>query len=288
MTGECESCSSDGTAAAANVKVPWEFIVFLCCLGLIFILVMRKQAKQLRHMTTTEEKMLHLRRNHKKTVIGSLSTKFKILISMYQILSQFENLLQVRFPPIFENFTRQLGEIFNLDFLSMVKVGCIVETNFYTKLLVTTITPIALSLMIFGFTWLKMLCLKTEELKMHALDRAMATFLVLTYMVFVSVSMTIFYTFGCRTYGDNPERFLALDQSISCDTEKHKNYMIYASVMIFVYPIGITTLYLLLLWSNRQALTEDKREDNKKLHKIAFLWDDYEPDMWWFEVSGRS
>ena len=285
VTGGCETCKSDGTAIA-DVRVPWEFILFLCCLGLIFILVMRKQAKQLRHMTTTEEKLVYLRRNHKRSIIGLLSTKFKILVSMYQVLSQFENILQVRFPPIFENFSRQLGEIFNFDFLSMVKVGCIVDTNFYTRLLVTTITPIVLSLIILAFSRLKMSCAKSEEIKRQIRNRSIGMFLVITYMVFVSVSMTIFSTFGCRTYGDNQERFLALDQSISCDTYKHKVYKMYALVMILVYPVGITALYSRLLWTHREALVQDDREENKKLHKISFLWDDYEPEMWWFEVSG--
>ena len=248
---------------------------------------MRRQAKQLRHMTTTEEKLVHIRRNHKKTVIGALSTKFKIIVSMYQILSQFENLLQVRFPRIFENFTRQVGEIFNLDFLSIIKVGCIVETNFYTKLLITTAAPLVFTIIIFAFAGLKILCTKSRELQRQTFNRAVGYFLVLTYMVFVSVSMTIFSTFGCRTYGDNPERFLSLDQSISCDTHAHFLYQLYAFVMVIVYPIGITALYSFLLWSHRKALIEDNREDNKELHKIAFLWDDYEPDMWWFEVSWR-
>ena len=233
---------------------------------------------------TVEEKMIYMRRNQKSTFLGKLTTKFKILASFFQILSQFENILQIRFPPIFEDFLRWVGTVLNLDALSLVKVGCIVETNFYTRLLVMTITPLAISAGIFTFAALKQLCVHGEENKRRVVDRATGLFLVLTYMVFVSVSMTVFFTFGCRTYGDNPERFLFLDQSISCDTPKHYAFQFYALLMIFVYPLGITALYTYLLWSHRGELRASDRDENKNLHKISFLWDDYEPEMWWFEI----
>ena len=281
VTGECESCEVNGDAAGFHI--PTELLVLLSAVVVIVLLILRRQAQQLRHMDT-EEKLMFMRRSKKDSILGAISTKFKILASFFQILSQFENILQIRFPPVFEEFTRWLNSVFNLDALSLVKVGCIVETNFYTRLLVMTITPIALTGIIFLFAWVKQMFFSDEDEKKRIRDRAISLFLVLTYMVFVSVSMTVFFTFGCRSYGGNSERFLFLDQSISCETDKHRWFMYYATVMIFVYPFGITALYFRLLWTHRKALVEEGREKNRKLNKIAFLWDDYEPEMWWFEV----
>ena len=74
------------------------------------------------------------------------------------------------------------------------------------------------------------------------------------------------------------------DQSVDCGTAKHAAYQVYAGVMMVVYPVGIPTLYGVLLWRAREPLQEEGREGNEKLHKIAFLWQDYEPELWWFEV----
>jgi len=111
----------------------------------------------------------------------------KILASFFQILSQFENVLQIRFPPLFENFSRWVGAVFNLDALQMVKVGCIIQTNFYTKLVGMTLLPIVITFLVFAVAGLHTMCVKEEEKRRNIVDRAVSLFLVLTYLVFVSV-----------------------------------------------------------------------------------------------------
>ena len=54
-------------------------------------------------------------------------------------------------------------------------------------------------------------------------------------------------TFNCKTYGDDETEYMVSDQSLSCNTEEHKTYSLYAAGMIFVYPIGIPLLYFGLL-----------------------------------------
>ena len=76
----------------------------------------------------------------------------------------------------------------------------------------------------------------------------MSLFLSLTYMVFASVSTTVFDTFNCERYGDDETFYMASDQSISCDDPTHKKYQGFAYVMIAVYPVGIPLLYFLLLY----------------------------------------
>jgi len=48
--------------------------------------------------------------------------------------------------------------------------------------------------------------------------------------------------------------------------------------------VGIPALYSVLLFKNRAGLQEEGRAEDEGLQKIAFLWDSYEPRIWWFEI----
>ena len=97
----------------------------------------------------------------------------------------------------------------------------------------------------------------------------------------------MFETFNCKTFGDDMTKYLVLDQSVSCETNKHTFWQIYAGFMMFVYPIGTPALYLHLLWKDRAILKDEvdrEKDDNRKLLASAFLWDQYNPEFWWFDV----
>jgi len=57
--------------------------------------------------------------------------------------------------------------------------------------------------------------------------------------------------------------------------------------MVLVYPVGIPLLYMSLLTKHKQTLQANDRGEQKhntEVHKLAFLWDEYEPQYWWFEI----
>ena len=213
-------------------------------------------------------------------------TKLKILLSFYQIVGQFENVLNVRFPPVFEEFTRRISVFANFDALKLINVNCMVPTSFYTKLIVSTLLPILLAILI-GLWWFisHNLGRKNKVQKNEQKDKAVTFFLTLTYIVFASVSTTVFATFNCVQFGDDKNFYLASDLSLVCYTEQHELAQLYATFMILVYPVGIPTLYFVALWRERAELVKtNHRYQNPKLRKLNFLWDNYEPEMWWFEV----
>ena len=57
--------------------------------------------------------------------------------------------------------------------------------------------------------------------------------------------------------------------------------------MILLYPIGITTLYSYELWKHQVGIKDaENRDTNENIQHISFLWRDYRPEFWWFEVRG--
>ncbi|GMH77627.1 hypothetical protein TrLO_g10306 [Triparma laevis f. longispina] len=212
-------------------------------------------------------------------------TKAKIMLSFTQILTSFEGVLEIRFPPIFEKFIRLISSTVNLDALQLARVDCIVDTDFYSTLLAQTLLPLIISVCIFlCFLVAKCASRGSRERQAHHADTAWSTFLTLTFIVFSSVSTTIFDTFNCNQIGDDPHYWLARDHSVDCKSPEHLFYKTYATFMIMVYPVGIPTLYLILLFRNRKRLQKADRDYDPKILKISFLWQNYEPGMWWFEV----
>jgi hypothetical protein len=107
---------------------------------------------------------------------------------------------------------RTIGEVMNLDALKISRLGCILDTNFYTKLLVGTLLPMGLTGVIFTIGAVLFMRGRSESSKAAVIDGTVSIFLTLTYMVFASVSTTIFDTFNCQAYGDDSTEYLSSDQ----------------------------------------------------------------------------
>ena len=70
--------------------------------------------------------------------------KLKILVVVWQILTVFPSIAAVDFPPAYSQFLSWV-DVVNLDLANVFSASCVFpELNFYQRLLVTTLVPIAL------------------------------------------------------------------------------------------------------------------------------------------------
>ncbi|CAN0493991.1 unnamed protein product, partial [Scytosiphon promiscuus] len=60
-------------------------------------------------------------------------------------------------------------------------------------------------------------------------------------------------TFVCDSLGDG-KAYLREDYSITCNTERHSAYLVYASLMVCVYPVGIPAFFTFWLVRHRREL----------------------------------
>ncbi|CAM9324162.1 unnamed protein product, partial [Sphacelaria rigidula] len=115
--------------------------------------------------------------------------------------------------------------------------------------------------------------------------------ILITFLVYSSASSTVFQTFACD-HLDDDLYYLRADYRLRChhnngithdDTSNvvpvHRAYMIYAGLMIAVYPIGIPILYGVLVWSAC-------RRPPHRYHKSMMrdLWKPYKRDRLFYEV----
>lgn len=61
--------------------------------------------------------------------------------------------------------------------------------------------------------------------------------IIIGFICFSPSSVVIFQTFVCETFEDGTQALVA-DSSVECFTPIHITYIVYACIMVMVYPIG--------------------------------------------------
>lgn len=147
----------------------------------------------------------------------------------------------------------------NFDFLALMPLECHFEYNFYRSLVVRTITPL---LILSGLLSASALAARRHaqtgraEWQKLAGHCSTACFLLI-FFIYPSVSSKIFQTFTCDSLDDEldgSDRWLRADLSIDCNGPERAGYIAFATIMVFVYPLGTPFLYWLVLcrWHREQ------------------------------------
>ena len=208
----------------------------------------------------------------------------KILIVVWQILTQFTSIANVTYPDVYQKFLDSVN-VLNFDALWIPSVGCIIDVDFHDRLLVATILPLAVLLLLLAtFTIAKRMNKGSGESLEKVRERHMSVILLVSFLVYSSVSSTIFQAFACEELDDGKD-YLRVDYRIECDSSKHEAFQIFAGIMIFVYPIGIPAFYAFLLYKNREVLKDgEERESNIDVQPVDGLWRPYKPERFYYEV----
>ena len=177
-----------------------------------------------------------------------------------------------------ENFTEAMESIniLKLNPVQLMNLGCLSSGfDFHAKLVVTTLLPLIICAVLVVVGRIK------KKLR-GVMD---SIILVVLYAVLPSVSTTVFGAFPCDEL-DTGEKFLIADYAINCDESSYSLFAAYAGVMMVVYPIGVPVLYGWLLVRKKEHITQPvaEREEDNELAGLAFLFDQYKPKYWYFEV----
>ncbi|CAM9118057.1 unnamed protein product, partial [Laminaria digitata] len=187
------------------------------------------------------------------------------------------------YPDEYEAFLSALALV-NFDIGSILSTSCLVTTDFYSRLVVTTLAPMVIILAC-GVTFL-MASMRNRNVPSAGpiiKHRHVSVVLFMVFFVYSFVSFTIFQTFVCDSLDDG-KAYLRADYSLTCDTKRHTTYLIYASVMVCVYPVGIPAFFAFTLVRNRQELEKPGRETVPHLKSYRCLWGAYKPSCYYYEV----
>ncbi|CAM9499262.1 unnamed protein product, partial [Laminaria digitata] len=187
------------------------------------------------------------------------------------------------YPDKYESFLSAMALV-NFDFGSILSSSCLFKTDFYDKLVFATVAPLVMSLACaVTFFIAKMRNRNSTTAVAIVIHKHVSIVLFIVFFVYSSVSFTIFQTFVCDSLDDG-KAYLRADYSITCNTDRHKACLIYASVMVFVYPVGIPAFFAFWLVCHRRELQKPGREEASDLKAYRAIWATYKPSRYYYEV----
>lgn len=190
----------------------------------------------------------------------------------------------VTYPDVYQRFLNSV-DILNFDLGWVLSTGCMVTVDYHDRLLLSTILPIVVIIVLGGTYAVTISWHRGSEQARHNIRRKhMSIVLLVTFLVYASVSSLAFQMFDCD-YLDDGKYYLRADYRISCDSTKHQRLQMYAGVMIALYPIGIPVLYAVLLFRERRILADgDRRINDPSVQSTSDLWKPYKPSCFFYEI----
>lgn len=135
---------------------------------------------------------------------------------------QFDSVANVTYAGVYGQFLDGISSVISLDVGLVLSGSCLVETDFHDRLVVATSGPI---LVLVALAVLFYLAARKNHWSPEQWQRARRKYfsmaLLVTFLVYSSVSSTVFRVFDCESLGDGKE-YLRADYSIQCTTAKHK------------------------------------------------------------------
>ncbi len=191
----------------------------------------------------------------------------------------------ITYPDVYQRFLDFL-EVFNFDLGWIVSTGCVVDVDFHDRLLISTVSPMVGLLLLTGiYAAAARINRGSTEILQRVWHKHVSMVLLLTFLVYASVSSVLFKTFACENLEDG-KNYLRADYRIECDSSKHKAFMGYAGFMILLYTVGIPALYVVLLFRDSDVLKREQpdREGLRRIAPTSGLWTPYKPSAYYFEV----
>ncbi|GMH97930.1 hypothetical protein TrVE_jg8351 [Triparma verrucosa] len=258
LTGGCNECP-DSSGVAMSVA---GYVLGIPLVLVLLYLLARKMAGG-----SLQEHVKRARtdRNHWGY---SLRSKLKILASSWQIVGSLQDVLGLALPVIFAEFIATISNVVNLDYFSLLPLGCIVDTSFHNKLLVATLGPLLFYACAFGI-FLFREAIRRERNAESSKEQITVGMLVSLLSITVysrarpyikeednSLAITsqwsIFFTFfSSLLYKFNRLEELALDGGIMVDDEAvlmgETNEGLMGVLLIIINMLGVALFVLQLL-----------------------------------------
>ena len=221
-------------------------------------------------------------RSREDALISEL--KWLLSTALLPAFQQFSDVANVTYPALYQQFLDAI-DVVNFDLGWLMSAGCVVDFDFHDHLLVSTIGPIIV-LGVLGMTYTAALYRNrgSDEAIAKVNRKHVSAVLLVTFLVYSSVSSTVFRMFVCDDLDDG-SRYLRADYRIQCDSAKHQALQVYAGIMVFFYPVGIPLLYGVLLHKSREVLRDgSRRVADPRAKTISALWEPYTPKRYYNEV----
>ena len=153
----------------------------------------------------------------------------------------------VTYPGIYQRFL-DIVDVLHFDPSRILAAGCVADVDFHGRFLVMTMGPILIMIILRGvYSYVVRRHDATEETIQIALHNHVSAVLFIVFLVYSSTSSMVFQMFDCDALDDG-HIYLHADYTIHRDGLSHRALLIYAGFMVLVYPLGIPSVFALLLY----------------------------------------
>ncbi len=179
------------------------------------------------------------------------AVNFRIYVGFLQVANLYKRVAfsKTLSPGVFDSISNgDIGE-----FLGSLEIECVLVRNFYSYLLVYTLTPLAvIGCMALCILFLRCCVKFAVDSYRNAIAFALWMTLQVLLLTYPGVSSVVLQTFDWDAfevdYRTN-ESYYALrsDYSIDYSSSSSQRWRVYAGIMVAVYPIGVVVLFACLI-----------------------------------------
>ena len=190
-----------------------------------------------------------------------------------QIITNFPDTLNMHFPAAAGSTMSALSFVNLVTFVGSLQ--CYTgRFDYVGRMILVTMLPLGLVVvLVASFLAHRAYLIRKRKDWEHIIQRYVSMFLFITYLVLPGCTTTILKVFACKTIDpegllSGAQSYLQADYSIQCGSARHRFGVAWAAVCIVVYPIGIPSLYMFLLYLAKDQIKEHKQERKKKEHEV--------------------
>ena len=214
--------------------------------------------------------------------------QIKILMSYVQILSTMPGVYSgIPWPDAFLQLTVPLNVI-NLNIFSFFDRpdSCSLSLDFLEQFACHMTLPGILGLaLVVGYLVATGFGKKDAESKRHRWAQTMKIFIVGTLLMYPGLATRIFTVFRCKAIDGVEGEWLEADFAVLCWEGTHKTYLTVAIVFLILFILGVPFVVFVVLFTHRKSLWDANHKEHKDtLYELGGLYDQYEPQYWWFEL----
>lgn len=239
-------------------------------------------------------------------LLRSQGAEVRIAVGLMQIIGGLGIASSAVLPSLFQEVISIFG-IFSLDILPWDLISCAVSLSTYDRLLLKALLPAALALFISIAVVLPVLL---AHFCMHRFDdkkrrnplaeKSLRLLFMFLFLIFPYMSDSCLSIFRCRQVAQTS--YLVQDMSIVCGSAEWQQLVPVAVAMIIIYPCGIMTTFLLLLWRAHVATEKSELRSGMSfsaassrslraqvdeallIRALNFLTTSYAKSAWWWEL----
>ena len=241
----------------------------------------------------------------------NFGTKSRILLGYLQVYFSFQRTFNQEIDLSQWEFLAVLDFASSLNVLTILELfysKCAFDFNHYDLLLFYTLMPVAMLCCLTGLVRIFVMgCVRNPSMQAKVRESLISAILFLLFVIYTPVSETVFATFWCEDFEVTDGRIassaLRADYQLSClasEDPSRIGYVVYASFMVLIYPIGIVALYSALIYKafgscsprevcHGKGLRQGRSPDvhirqNIRRKSIHFLTAPYRQHFLWFET----